>query len=620
MSERNEPVSTDAFLAVYNDRDRYPALADVAQALGLALKTVQNRVARLRKRLDPERIIRRDQPLEHPSKTLAESADAEPAVSVQEHAQRRSGTLSDAVRTLLTLSDYPVVNPQALVVEPQVSSRYDRTSGQVVEVETTPRTWLSETLRVAPVLDVRSRRFLFTGAQNDCPVDSAFWQNLMAYAAHLDAEIVVGPWTYETAWWSETSPASRAYDPAIQPYLCFGRMDLAGIAVFFGDMNTLPTANRPVSDMAGLAGARWGFVPHPRLQLVSVPSTDPWSQAVQIMSTGTVTRSRVAPRKTGIKALEAQVLGATLVEFDAEGRIFCRQILADEDGSFQDLEVLVRNGQIETGEPIAVLVVGDLHIAKTDGLAALGTFGVTVDGAVDQPGSMIEVLCPDLVVLHDIHDHQSRNHHHVHDVTYGLLMHEQGRASVEEEVERAAVFLELLNDWNAPVLVVESNHDLALDRWVREARYRTDPPNFLYGLRLDLAYHEAMKDRIGSSEPFSLLEWAVRTVRPHLDHVRWAYDGASHRVGGVELGHHGFRGSNGAKGTVTGFARLGVPMTIGDKHSPAILDDVYGAGAMQLRMDYNKGPSGWAIAHVIQYRNGKRTIITLQDGFWRAMT
>jgi hypothetical protein len=59
-------------------------------------------------------------------------------------------------------------------------------------------------------------------------------------------------------------------------------------------------------------------------------------------------------------------------------------------------------------------------------------------------------------------------------------------------------------------------------------------------------------------------------------------------------------------------------MSIGDKHTPEIMDGVYCAGCMKLSHGYNKGPSSWAIAHIVQYANGKRSIITLQSGKWRA--
>jgi hypothetical protein len=111
----------------------------------------------------------------------------------------------------------------------------------------------------------------------------------------------------------------------------------------------------------------------------------------------------------------------------------------------------------------------------------------------------------------------------------------------------------------------------------------------------------------------------VRSIEPKtLDHATWRYDGKSFLIDDVECGHHGFRGANGAQGSVSGYARMGRKMSIGDKHSPEINEGVYVAGVMELQQGYNKGPSGWAVSVICQYDDGKRALITLQNGKFRA--
>jgi hypothetical protein len=100
--------------------------------------------------------------------------------------------------------------------------------------------------------------------------------------------------------------------------------------------------------------------------------------------------------------------------------------------------------------------------------------------------------------------------------------------------------------------------------------------------------------------------------------VEWCVDGGSKLIDGIQVGNHGFRGSNGARGTVRGFAKAGRKMSIGDKHSPEIDEGVYVSGVMNLRHGYNKGLSGWAVTMTIQYPDGKRSLVTLQKGKWRA--
>jgi len=546
-------------------------------------------------------------------------------VSPKDHARRRAAELEDDVRSLITVSRYPVVNPNALIIEHHVTYRYDRVAMTKVPVEGAPRAWLTDTLRVAGVADARSRRFLFTGAQNDAPVHRPFWRNLQAYAAAIGAEIIVGAWTYETSWWDESNPLARAYDPLLTEHLCFGQMEIGDSFVFCGEMNTLPTAARPISDLGSYSRGRWAVFPHAKIQLRSIPSTDPGMPAHQVMTSGAVTIPKVIPRKAGVKSIFHHVIGATLVEFDEEGDIFARQIIADEAGTFYDLDAEVRDGEVTRGHRARAVTIGDIHRAKISTQNARGVFGFEPATGRRVPGSLLDTLQPDYIFLHDLHDNESRNHHHKDDVSHDFEMAIRGRESVREEIQKSVDFLLALDLPMTRIVVVESNHDLALERYIREGRYRMDGINYRFGLQLDDAYH-AHRERVAaaldaevSPPSFSLLEWSMRHLAgSSLDHVRWVHDGRSMVIDGVELGHHGFRGANGAHGSVAGFAQLGRKMSIGDKHSPEILDGVYVAGVMQLQMGYNKGPSGWNVTHIVQYQNGKRSLVTMTRGKWRS--
>jgi hypothetical protein len=38
----------------------------------------------------------------------------------------------------------------------------------------------------------------------------------------------------------------------------------------------------------------------------------------------------------------------------------------------------------------------------------------------------------------------------------------------------------------------------------------------------------------------------------------------------------------------------------------------------KLDVGYNTGPSSWTHSHIVTYENGKRAVITLYAGSWRA--
>ena len=527
---------------------------------------------------------------------------------------------------LISASRYPVVNPEAIVIDAGLVRKFDADADAYVQVPGTPRTWISQTLRVAPVKEAAGLTFIFTGAQNDAAVHPEFWANLQAYADFIDAEIVVGPCTYETQWWSENNPVARAYDEKIADHLCFGQMRIGDKFVFCGEMNTLPTASKPISDLVTYSRGRWAVFPHAKRQLKSIPSTDPNVQAHQAMTTGYVTKPKVIPRKAGVKSIFHHVYGAVIVEFDDDGDLFCRQITADDDGTFFDLDRFVANGEVTDGHAVKSLVCGDIHTRKLDPINSLATFGFDMESGASYKGSIVEALKPENVFLHDVFDNESRNHHHIGDNAYSYEMAIRGRDNVMSEIQQVSRFLskvQFAGGHNPNVVVVESNHDIGLERYVREGRYRNDGLNIRVGLALEAKYLDRRAeqavaiDKGGDVPTFSLLEETVREF-DFLPSVEWVHDGQSKVVDGVEHGHHGFRGANGAKGTVAGYARMGRKMSIADKHSPEIDEGVYVAGCMNLKHGYNKGPSSWAIAHIVQYANGKRSLITMQSGKWRA--
>jgi hypothetical protein len=344
------------------------------------------------------------------------------------------------------------------------------------------------------------------------------------------------------------------------------------------------------------------------------------------MTTGVVTRPKVIPRKAGIKSVFHHVLGAVIVEFDKDGNIFCRHISADKDGNFYDLDAYVTDGKVIRGKHrIKALTTPDSHRAKMAPTNAKAIYGIDITtGKKVTKDCLVDVLNPEFITAHDIFDNETRNHHHADDVLHNFEQAWRGRDNVLTEIEEVADYLLAIRRSGTEIKVIEANHDIALDRYITEGRFRGDGKNFDIGNLLERDLIEQRKkiararDTYSSAPDFSLLECAVRRVRPALDHgVSWAYDGKSFIIDGIEHGHHGFRGANGAKGTVAGFARMGRKMSIGDKHSPQIEDGVYVAGVMELQHGYNKGPSGWAVTLIVQYPDGKRALLTLQNGKFR---
>ncbi|WP_206601091.1 hypothetical protein, partial [Pseudophaeobacter leonis] len=103
----------------------------------------------------------------------------------------------------------------------------------------------------APAAAIRKgevRRWLLTSAQDDTDVHLRFWSNLQAYARHVGAELVVGGFTYNHALYTDHQTRTAQFAREVLPHLRFDPMD-CGPVLFCAEMNTLPTAVRPLSGL-----------------------------------------------------------------------------------------------------------------------------------------------------------------------------------------------------------------------------------------------------------------------------------------------------------------------------------------------------------------------------------
>ena len=286
----------------------------------------------------------------------------------------------------------------------------------------------------------------------------------------------------------------------------------------------------------------------------------------------------------------------------------------------------VDNGHMLYYQSVSAVTAADVHIAKLDRCNAISTFGYGPETCklIDNENSVINTLKSEFSILLDLRDHESRNYHNANDVSRNHEKAIHSRESVLEKLRCSVDFLEQMDRPELTTVVAESNYDLTLERYSRQRHHRGDDINFELGFELDIAYRDYGKkiaeafDSHKTPPRFSMVKYAIRhVIQSHVRNTDWVYDSDSYLINDIQVGNHGFRGANEAKGAITGFARLRQKITIGDICSPTILDGVYVAGVVQLQHGYNKGLSGWAVSHVIQYKNGACAFITIEKGHRR---
>lgn len=465
----------------------------------------------------------------------------------------------------------------------------------------------------------RTKYFILTSAQDDTAVHSEFWESLLTYADFLeDCEILVSGFTYAKRLFEEHDKRAEniAFHPEIDAYIVHNQVFIGDKLVFCGEMNTRPTAVRPLSGFQTYTREKWGVFPHVKVQLESVPTMKN-ELTKQIMTTGAITLPNYIRMKAGIKAEFDHIIGATLVALKPDGTFFCRQLQAtsQSDGSFYDLDCYVTPDGVTEGHRVAGITYGDVHIEKIDPDVARATWGYDVETGIafDFDTSVKGFLRPEFEFFHDICDFSTRNHHNVGDHHFILATYLSGKDKVQDDLQKVGTFLKAVEDPDTISVVVQSNHDNAYAKWVKtgiKAGVQRDPANYEFWLMSELLYVQHL--RAGVKEP-PIFEIMVRELGAPEDVIFHPED-TTFKVCGIECGMHGHLGANGARATPTAFERMGSKSNTGHVHSPGITSGNYRSGVCSLEMGYNKGLSSWCITHTVIYPNGRRTLITYMNG------
>jgi len=471
-----------------------------------------------------------------------------------------------------------------------------------------------------PVDPARPRHFIVTGAQDKTTIHSDFWNNLLAYQKFLgNCELLVGGFTYSKKLFTENDPTVRNddvwFDERVEPYILHEKVALGDKLVFCAEMNTLPTAVQPLSGLETYTGAKWGIFPHTKVQLRSV-ATGKNELSKQILTSGAVTLPNYIRKKAGVKAQFHHVIGAVVVTVAPDGAFWCRHIQADDemDGTFCDLDRMVKGGRVTEGHRVEAMTYGDIHREKLDPVVALTTWGFDIETNMVILGfpSLDQKLKPKVRFFHDLADFTSRNHHNIKDHDFRFDKYFNGPDNVESDMQLSATFIKAIEDPDIEDVVVQSNHDNALLTWMKTAEAKHDPENYEFWLKCELKYCGALRQgkKINIFHETMLdLGMPERTV--------FVGEDDSYRIFDIECAMHGHLGANGARGSVNAFTKMGAKSNTGHSHSPNITDGSYVGGVSGLMdMGYNKGLSSWAQAHIITYKTGKRAIVTMMNGRW----
>lgn len=449
-------------------------------------------------------------------------------------------------------------------------------------------------------LDKTKKRFIITWAQNNTPVHTSFLNNIKAYAKYIDADvhIILGRYKNPT---SLTQPKEEeSWADEVIPFQDANRHNVHKYVSIMSDIKIQPTATNPMSDLQGVSGINSCIFGSPKVQLEMIPVLDS-KYPKMMMTTGAITKMNYTDSKSGKKGEFHHVYGFVVVEIKDNEIFFARQVTADDKtGTFSDLFYKVENAKVQKVDSIAACVFGDLHYGKHD------------QKVIDASLKMLDRIKPKHVVLHDVFDGDSINHHEMNNPFMQFNKEIENKNCLKKEIDEMLIGLEAFKKF-PNVVIVRSNHDDFLDRWLQHEDWKKQPTlkNSIEYMRYSAFLLEQYK-----ADPYN-----VKGVIPYLINERFPKyitlgRSASYKVKNWELGQHGDKGSNGSRGSLLQFRKLNTKIVVGHYHTPGRKDGAIAVGtSTQLRIGYNNnGPSSWLQSHVIIHEDGKAQHINFIKG------
>ncbi len=471
-----------------------------------------------------------------------------------------------------------------------------------------------------------TKRYILTSVQNNTLLHPGF-SNLLAYVKWLDdrdkssCELIIGTYSYQLAAYGPKAVKRGTFKPRLfredlwyapetERYISDRSIELAPGLVWCGEQNILPTTKYPLTSFEDYNGRKSNIVPHAKISMESVASMA--DEATKFnYSTGTITQRNYIQKRAGILAEQKHTYGALIVEIDPDGNWWVRQLHIGKDDVIMDVGpqgsggVRVQDNTVHEERVTESIYWGDAHATELELWVRELGWGF---------GGMIDWLRPPYQMMGDVMSMRTRGHHEMRDFHRTYQKHVDGEETVQEEVQLTADFIsEAERDW-CETVVISSNHDRHLERWLNEADFRLDPVNAKYFVELQYQMLDAMDH---GDKDFSILEWSLRKAGVPST-VRFLGLDESFLVKGVESGLHGDLGPNGSRGSTLALTKLGRPINKGHDHTAAIKGLVYSSGACSLSFPYMVGPNSHSVSHIATYKNGTRSIITMWSCKWRA--
>lgn len=437
---------------------------------------------------------------------------------------------------------------------------------------------------------LNKKRFVITTAVTNAKVDESFYANLKLYCEKFDAQLLIMVSL-------DKGKTSQTLDPILREETIIVSDTKLNSNLFLLGIKNVSKTGDPVTGLPRIGRRNGTFIGASPKQRMKMVPTGQHKLPHALMSTGAITKpayfhSRIMVEKSSYIAHSDHVMGAVIVEIENSDTFHYRPIQADRNGSFVDLGTLVRDGKFSEMIPEA-MVLGDWHSGDTDPVAAK---------CWDDISTRLKVK---RWIIHDGFDGKSVNHHDDGKLLTLAKKANDNKLILKNELDFFVEDIRKMSE-KREVVIVKSNHDEFLERYLNEGRYVQHPHNHRIALDLAAAQldgHNPVKYYFDSK------------VKRTANKVTWLERDESYKIAGIELGAHGDKGANGSRGSARSMENAYGPCVYGHTHTPEINREVWCVGTTsKLQLDYNVGPSSWFHTSCLIYSNGQRQMINCVEG------
>ena len=441
--------------------------------------------------------------------------------------------------------------------------------------------------------------YIVCSATMGSPVSKDFYRALERYAKEHNAKIVVLPI-------EDPSKKIKCIDPFLETKdiaFAFKEIKLGGS----WKISSIKLSAKQIDPSTGLlraskklaAGREFVVVASPKQRLRMVADSSDHKGGV--VCPGSLTESfylkgeeRYSSRRISYIADLDHKVGALVLHRRGNG--FVNRFITWDGTQFIDLDKSYKASGVSKAPRPEAMVLGDIHAASV------------CEKALKKCIEQIKELKPKRIMLHDLFCGVSVNHHEADNKITNAMVLKKRTMDLEKELKITLGILERIATAvpNTEVIVVKSNHDLWLKRYIDKLTFQYHPQNLPICIRI--AYFMLTEERDSLEIGLNLTGKGVPK------NVQFLSEKDSVKICGVELGRHGhtYRGIN----MTENMLRSAI---VGHSHTPQILRDVIVVGTnSRLDLPYLKSETSWSHTNAALYPNGMSQLITLiNHKHWR---